>query len=112
MAEVGDAYRTRVAALVARLDAPSAGIERDAIRADLIALAKSLEQDLADLATLKEEAKGLVEKWKALQSTAAPAFAAERPVMSDHIGASTFMEKGWSRISLGDYAGADAASTF
>ena len=107
MTEVGDAYRARVAALTARLDAGSASAERDAIRAELIALAKSLEQDLGDLAALKEEAKGLVEKWKTLQATGAPAFAADRPVVSDHIGASTFMEKGWSRISLGDYAGAE-----
>ena len=28
---------------------------------------------------------------------------------ADHIGASTFIEKGWSRISAGDYAGAEAA---
>ncbi len=27
-------------------------------------------------------------------------------VHADHIGASTFIEKGWSLISLGDYAGA------
>jgi tetratricopeptide (TPR) repeat protein len=38
----------------------------------------------------------------------APAFTAEKPdVHADHIGASTFMEKGWSKISLGDYAGAE-----
>jgi len=31
----------------------------------------------------------------------------EKPVIhSDHIGASTFIEKGWSLLSLGDYAGA------
>ena len=28
---------------------------------------------------------------------------------ADHIGASTFIEKGWSRISLGDYDGAEEA---
>jgi tetratricopeptide (TPR) repeat protein len=107
MAECGDVYRARVAALAARLEAPTAVNERDAIRGELIALAKSLEQDLTDLAALKEEAKSLVEKWKGLQTTVAPAFSADRPVVADHIGASTFIEKGWSRISLGDYAGAE-----
>lgn len=111
MAECGDIYRARVAALAARLEAPSAVNERDAIRGELISLAKSLEQDLADLATLKEEAKGLVEKWKGLQTNMAPAFSADRPVVADHIGASTFIEKGWSRISLGDYAGAEETLT-
>jgi tetratricopeptide (TPR) repeat protein len=43
--------------------------------------------------------------------SAAPAFSAERPVVADHIGASTFVEKGWSRISLGDYAGAEDSLT-
>jgi tetratricopeptide (TPR) repeat protein len=37
----------------------------------------------------------------------APQFTGERPaVQADHLGASTFIEKGWSLISLGDYAGA------
>jgi tetratricopeptide (TPR) repeat protein len=109
MADCGAAYRTRVAALGARLDAPSATGERDALRADLIALAKALEQDLAELTAVKDEAKALVEKWKLLQASQAPVFTAERPVVADHIGASTFIEKGWSRISLGDYVGAEEA---
>ena len=109
MGEVGESYRARMTALAARLDAPSAMHERDAIRTELIALGKGIEQDLTDLTALKDEAKGLVEKWKSLQAGAAPAFSADRPVVADHIGASTFIEKGWSRISLGDYAGAEEA---
>jgi tetratricopeptide (TPR) repeat protein len=107
MGELAAAYRERVTALAARLDSPGAAQERDALRGELIALGKGLEQDIAALAMLKDEAKGLVEKWKGLQATSAPAFSAERPVVADHIGASTFIEKGWSRISLGDYAGAE-----
>ncbi|MBA3338877.1 MAG: tetratricopeptide repeat protein [Gemmatimonadaceae bacterium] len=111
MAELADAYRARVGALAARLEAPTAIAERDDIRGELIALAKGLEQDLAELTALREEAKGLVEKWKGLQSSAAPTFSADRPVVVDHIGATTFIEKGWSRISLGDYAGAEESLT-
>ncbi|MEP6999082.1 MAG: tetratricopeptide repeat protein [bacterium] len=111
MGEVSAAHRARVAALNARLDAPGAVSERDAIRADLIALGKALEHDLTELTALKEEAKGLVERWKLLQGSAAPAFSADRPVVVDHIGASTFIEKGWSRISLGDYVGAEESLT-
>jgi tetratricopeptide (TPR) repeat protein len=107
MGELAAVYRERVTALAARLEAPDAARERDALRGELIALGKGLEQDIAALALLKDEAKGLVEKWKGLQTTTAPAFSAERPVVADHIGASTFIEKGWSRISLGDYAGAE-----
>jgi tetratricopeptide (TPR) repeat protein len=107
MGELGDAYRARLAALATRLDAPNAAAERDALRAELVAVGKGIEQDLADLTGFKEEAKALAERWKGLQVTTAPAFTAERPVVADHIGASTFIEKGWSRISLGDYAGAE-----
>ena len=111
MGELGTAYRERVNALAARLDAPDAAQQRDALRGELIALGKGLEGDLAELAMLKDEAKRLVEKWKALKMSMAPAFSAERPVVADHIGASTFIEKGWSRISLGDYAGAEESLT-
>ena len=111
MAEWGDAYRARVAALAMRLEAPGATAERDALRGDLIALGKALEADLGELTQLKDEAKALVDKWKSLQATMAPAFSAEKPVVADHIGASTFMEKGWSRISLGDYVGAEESLT-
>jgi len=107
MGDWAAAYRERVQALAARLDGPDAPQQREALRGELIALGKSLERDLAELTALKEEAKELVEKWKALKLTTAPAFEAERPVVADDIGASTFIEKGWSRISLGDYAGAE-----
>ena len=111
MGEVAAAYRERVSALAARLDAPDAAERREALRGELIALGKGLEQDLAELAQLKDQAKSLVEKWKGLKMSSAPAFSAERPVVADHIGASTFIEKGWSRISLGDYAGAEDSLT-
>jgi tetratricopeptide (TPR) repeat protein len=107
MGEWAAAYRERVQALAARLDGPDAPQQREALRGELITLGKSLERDLAELSALKEDAKALVEKWKSLKLTTAPAFEAERPVVADHIGASTFIEKGWSRISLGDYAGAE-----
>src|ERR1019366_2590241 len=56
----------------------------------------------------------LVQKWKAQEAAASlvPVFRGDKPaVHADHIGASTFIEKGWSRLSLGDYAGAEAALT-
>jgi tetratricopeptide (TPR) repeat protein len=111
MGELATAYRERVSALAARLDAPDAAEQRDALRGELIALGKSLESDIVELTQLKDEAKTLVEKWKGLRMSMAPAFSAERPVVADHIGASTFIEKGWSRISLGDYAGAEESLT-
>jgi tetratricopeptide (TPR) repeat protein len=53
----------------------------------------------------------LVERYKqgqaAPEAGSAPQFTGTRPaVHADHLGASTYIEKGWSLISLGDYAGA------
>lgn len=107
MGDCATAHRARVVALAARLDAPEAASEREALRAELIALGKALEQDLSELAAVRDDAKALVERWKSLQASSAPEFSADRPVVADHIGASTFIEKGWSRISLGDYPGAE-----
>jgi tetratricopeptide (TPR) repeat protein len=107
MGDWATAYRERVQTLAVRLDDTDASQQREVLRGELIALGKSLERDLAELTSLKEEAKTLVEKWKSLKLTMAPTFSVERPLVADHIGASTFMEKGWSRISLGDYSGAE-----
>ena len=106
-------YREHYAALDARLAAPEAPAERDALKQEIVGLFKSLESEIGALAALKDDVKGLVDKWKALAAAGpsnAPEFAGERPVVhADHIGASTFVEKGWSLISLADYDGAEAA---
>jgi tetratricopeptide (TPR) repeat protein len=109
----GGPLRERYAAIGSRLERASAAAEREAIKADIIALYKEVEQEISRLEALREDIKRLVERWKQLQPpgrvTNAPAFAGERPVMADHIGASTFIEKGWNLISLGDYEGAERA---
>lgn len=116
MADVdGRPFRARYTAIEARLDAPDAGTDRDAIKADIIALYKEVEQEIAQLGTLREDVKRLVDRWKQVgggtgaKATNAPAFGGERPVMADHIGASTYLEKGWSLISLGDHDAAERA---
>ena len=70
--------------------------------------------------------KQLVEQWKSVRAkhgganngdakvkpapSNAPQFSGERPVVhADHLGASTFFEKGWSKLSLGDPEGAERA---
>jgi len=103
--------RAQYAALEARLEAPTAAAERDALKGDIVGFFKQVEQDVAELSQLKDEIKLLVDKWKGLGAQPLePEFNAARPVVhADHIGASTFIEKGWSRLSLGDYEGAEAA---
>jgi tetratricopeptide (TPR) repeat protein len=108
------------AAIEQRLDAGLGADERDATRKEIIGLFRTLEQEITDLhelvaamTTLKDDVKRLVDKFKAQQADAAtnhPEFTAEKPVVhADHIGASTFIEKGWSRLSLGDYEAAETA---
>jgi tetratricopeptide (TPR) repeat protein len=116
MADVdGRPFRARFGAIEARLEQPDAGAERDAIKADIIALYKEVEGEIAQLTALREDVKRLVDRWKQLggsgaaKATNAPAFGGERPVMADHIGASTYLEKGWSLISLGDHEAAERA---
>jgi hypothetical protein len=121
MADGGPAgLRARRAAIEARLDAATSSAEREALKGEIIGLFKEVESHLADLAALKEDVKRLVEKWKTAQTAAAsmtatgtspgatPQFAPEKPKpIADHLGASTFIEKGWSLISLGEYEGAE-----
>ncbi|HUF36469.1 MAG TPA: tetratricopeptide repeat protein [Gemmatimonadales bacterium] len=89
---------------------------REGVKREIIALFKRVDGTLTELAQLKEDIKGLVERYKrasaatepaAPSPAAAPQFTDARPVVhADHLGASTFIEKGWSLISLGDHAGA------
>jgi tetratricopeptide (TPR) repeat protein len=101
--------RTELQDITQRVDAP--GAERDGLKRDIIALFKRVDAALTDLSQLKEEIRGLVERYKqagsAADVSAAPQFNGARPaVHADHLGASTYIEKGWSLISLGDYGGA------
>jgi len=86
------------------------GADREAVKRDIIALFKRVDGALTDLGQMKEDIRGLVERYKqgnAAESATAPQFTGARPaVHADHLGASTYIEKGWSLISLGDYAGA------
>lgn len=95
--------------------APGAA-EREAAKREIIAYFKKVDGMLAELALLKEDIRQLVDRYKQLaadtKQAAAPEFTGARPaVHADHLGASTFIEKGWSLISLGDHDGAIQALT-
>ncbi|HQR18503.1 MAG TPA: tetratricopeptide repeat protein [Gemmatimonadales bacterium] len=98
-------------ALAARLGKAPAGAERQAIKRDIVAYFKRVDGTLGELTALKEQIRALVEQYKQLAAdadgTEAPQFTGARPVVhADHLGASTYIEKGWSLISLGDFPGA------
>ena len=116
------ALRTRFREIEQRLDAVAQPEQREAVKQEIIALFKQVDAALTDLAQLKDDIRGLVERYKqtaaatavptpapapAPAPSPAPQLAGARPaVQADHLGASTYIEKGWSLISLGDYAGA------
>jgi len=99
-----------------RLGAAQDAEAREGVKREIIALFKRVDGALTELGQLKDGVRGLAERYKQLNGAAgaapagpapAPQFTGARPaVQADHLGASTFIEKGWSLISLGDYAGA------
>ena len=104
------ALRGQFQAIQVRLGAAALPADREAVKRDIIALFKRVDAAISDLGQMKEDIRGLVDRYKqgtAAEVATAPQFTGARPaVHADHLGASTFIEKGWSLISLGDYAGA------
>ncbi len=109
------ALRDQFQEIEGRLGGMTDAGQRDAVKRDIIALFKRVDATLGELGRLKEDIKGLVERYKqanaaggpAPEAASAPQFTGARPaVQADHLGASTYIEKGWSLISLGDYPGA------
>jgi tetratricopeptide (TPR) repeat protein len=108
------AWRERLDQVGAALDAARTGDELNRCKTEIIGLFKQVETTIAELTQLKDDIKPLVEKYKQLAaatraSAAAPELGEKPVIHSDHIGASTFIEKGWSLLSLGDYAGSIGA---
>jgi tetratricopeptide (TPR) repeat protein len=110
-----DALRADVGALARDIDAGPTGAERDELKRRIVAVFKRADTALGELTAIREEIKGLVDRYKQLtvdDGALNAKLAAERPQLrADHLGASTYIEKGWSLISLGDPAGAIQALT-
>src|SRR5216117_968364 len=105
------ALRSEYEEIARRLETVTHGAEREAVKREIIAYFKQVDSLIGELSALKEEVRKLVDRFKQVSAStaeaSAPEFTGTRPaVHADHIGASTFIEKGWSLISLGDYAGA------
>lgn len=102
--------RDRYSRISARLAARPSGDQREAVKKEIIALFKTVDQAITDMSALKEDIRVLVDDYKQLAQSEsgdqAPQFTGSVPVVADHLGASTFIEKGWSLISLGDHLGA------
>jgi tetratricopeptide (TPR) repeat protein len=113
---VAGPLRAAYGSITRHLDEAQSGEQREAVKREIIALFKRVDGALTELGQLKDGVRGLAERYKQMNNAAgaapagpapAPQFTGARPaVQADHLGASTFIEKGWSLISLGDYAGA------
>jgi tetratricopeptide (TPR) repeat protein len=106
-----NALRGRYQELSDKIDRATTTVDREALKREIIAYFKEVDGALSDLTKLKEDIRALVERYKQVAVDAdtaqAPQFTGARPVIhQDHLGASTYIEKGWSLISLGDHAGA------
>ena len=118
------ALETAYDLLAARLRAakargPVSGADRALLKQEIVVLFRQVQRAMAAVAHLEGEVKALAGAWKELpvpatgddepatpSVTHAPPEAA--PVRVDHLGASTHVTKGWSRLAAGDGAGAEA----
>jgi tetratricopeptide (TPR) repeat protein len=108
--------RARYQELSDKLDRVASAVDREGLKREIIAYFKQVDAALGELTRLKEDIRALVERYKQgavdADTAQAPQFTGARPAIhQDHLGASTYIEKGWSLISLGDHAGAIQALT-
>ena len=110
-----DRLRQEYNAIFARLKQVTGAADRDSVKRDIIGLFKRVDRSISDLTGLREDIRVLVDSYKEMAANQsgdqAPRFTGTVPIIHDHLGASTFIEKGWSLISLGDYPGAILALT-
>ncbi len=85
------------------LRASPSSTERRKIKASIVALFRDTDGRLADLTAFKERIRELVDTFKAL-----PVEAPVASVRHDHLGASSFIERGWSALAAGDWSTAQA----
>lgn len=102
LAEVQQEFNA-ISALLAATDAAS----RDEAKQRIIHLFRKVDTALADFSRLKENIRGLVDRYHQLGPKGGLTNGPDpAPLVRDDLGASTFIEKGWSLIALGDAAGA------
>ncbi len=112
----GDALIARRDAIAKAMDGTLTLQDRERIKGEIVALFREAEAAASAYAELKDSVKSLAARWKHADSNAtgiAPgrgsAVHANATGRIDHLGASTYIEKGWSLLSLGDAVAAEQA---
>ena len=93
------AYEERSARIAERLEAGDAS---DGVKNDIVALFKEAETAAERMTAFKESLRELVQRYKSLAAEKPAKHAKTRSRVSDHIGSSTYVERGWSAIASGD----------
>jgi tetratricopeptide (TPR) repeat protein len=82
--------------------------QRAAVKRRIVDLYREAEAALAALGAFRDEVRGLVEEYKT-RAAVAPTEPAPRglapslPTRADHLGSSTYIERGWTAIASGEY---------
>jgi tetratricopeptide (TPR) repeat protein len=93
----------RVSALreaVTALEAGGDPAARDPLRQEILAIGRAIDEEMRQLAELKEEMRPIVASYQtAFPRTSVP----PSPARADHLGSSTYRERGWSALAGGEY---------
>jgi tetratricopeptide (TPR) repeat protein len=106
--EIFAGLEARYEQLLAQLDAAESrddAAEREQLRVEIIGLFRSTEHLLVELSAFKDRIRTLVARFKALPAATAPI------ARVDHLGSSTYLERGWNAIATCDYDQAVQALT-
>ena len=90
------ALREAVSALEAGSDPPA----RESLRQEIVEIGRAIDQGMRKLEELKEEMRPIVATYQAAFPRTSPATS---PARADHLGSSTFRERGWSALAGGEY---------
>jgi len=99
-----DTLRREHSRIASRLAQPLDAAERAEVKAAIVALFKRTESAIEELAAFKETIRALVDGFKALPRLPGGDGASVR---HDHIGASTYIERGWTALAGGDWRQAE-----
>jgi tetratricopeptide (TPR) repeat protein len=98
-----EALRAEFERVESALREPMTSPQRTELKGAIVQLFRRTDLALEELAAFKEGIRALVDGFKAL-----PTGQTTPSVRHDHIGASTHIERGWSAMAGGDWAGAQA----
>ncbi len=83
--------------------------ERSELKQAIVALFRRTEQEITELAEFKETIRHLVDRFKELPEPPASGASAvtSQSVRHDHLGASTYLERGWTALAMGQWSEAE-----